>query len=70
MGSSTEGLGGGTPMRFPLPVQRFVAPVGSPPMVPVAELACSSPAQYNVSWPQRELHRRRYPQLRQFQLPV
>eukprot|EP00959_Pyramimonas_sp_CCMP1952_P371083 7771226-Pyramimonas_sp.AAC.1 len=45
-------------MRFPPPAQRFVAPEGAPPKVPVAKSACGSPTQYTALWPQRELHRR------------
>eukprot|EP00959_Pyramimonas_sp_CCMP1952_P072285 1509657-Pyramimonas_sp.AAC.1 len=38
-------------MRPPCPVQRFVAPQGTPPKVPVTQPACVSPTQYSVPWP-------------------
>ena len=55
-------------MRLPRPGQRFVAPQGAPPKAPVGVSACVSPAQDNVSWPHRELHRMRYSQRRYSQL--
>eukprot|EP00959_Pyramimonas_sp_CCMP1952_P272312 5693314-Pyramimonas_sp.AAC.1 len=50
-------------MRLPHPAQRFVAPYGAPPKVAKAVSTCVSPTQYSASWLNRELHRRRYPQL-------
>eukprot|EP00959_Pyramimonas_sp_CCMP1952_P162341 3394329-Pyramimonas_sp.AAC.1 len=39
-------------------MQRFVAPKGAPSKALVAISACVSPTQCNLSWLQRELHRR------------
>eukprot|EP00959_Pyramimonas_sp_CCMP1952_P391670 8207737-Pyramimonas_sp.AAC.1 len=52
MGNSTEGPRGGVRMRFSDPLQRSVAPRGSPPKAPVAAFACVSPAHYSASSPQ------------------
>eukprot|EP00959_Pyramimonas_sp_CCMP1952_P166454 3479177-Pyramimonas_sp.AAC.1 len=42
-GRTTECPSGAIRLRFPRPVQRFVAPWGAPSTVPVAQSACSSP---------------------------
>eukprot|EP00959_Pyramimonas_sp_CCMP1952_P339091 7101363-Pyramimonas_sp.AAC.1 len=57
IGSSTESPSGAVRMRLPHPVQRFVAPWGTPPKGPVAQFACVSPIQHRASWPHREPHR-------------
>eukprot|EP00959_Pyramimonas_sp_CCMP1952_P218590 4571598-Pyramimonas_sp.AAC.1 len=63
IGSCTEGRSDAVRMRAFRPVQRFVAPWGVPPKALVAQFACVSPTQKSVSWPHREFHGRRYPQM-------
>eukprot|EP00959_Pyramimonas_sp_CCMP1952_P196899 4116832-Pyramimonas_sp.AAC.1 len=49
-------------MRPPHPVQRFVAPEGTPRKARMGVATCVRHTQYSVSWPHKELHRKWHPQ--------